>query len=229
MIKKWDAKNAYDENSGDGSKPAYPSEYMVRIFASSYFSKIAGKSLRPGMRVIEVGAGFSNQLRFFLDRGLEGVAVDVNPEMCKLAKSSLEAFGYPKTQVIEGTNDCIPVDDEKFDILLSMRALHYQRNEQEVHAALKEFGRVLKVGGICFIQTTGPKDEFRATAIKHAPLSWRVNDYNFRSGDDHGFFDDEAHLNFVCSKYFSTVETGRLTEEYPSGAHMDHLIAVCRK
>jgi SAM-dependent methyltransferase len=228
LLDKWNAKNSLDTKVGDGVAPAYPNEYMVRVFASEYFSKLAGRSLRRTQKVLDVGTGFANHLRYFLDRGLDAVAVDVNDEMCAGAKKNLERFGYSQIPVLVGTSDKLPVGDGEFDILLSMRSLHYQPDAAAIRRALKEFHRVLKPGGLVFIQTTGPDDEFRASAKRKGELCWHVEDYNFRSGFDHGFFDDEDHIGRVCREFFESVETGRLTEKYPD-SKMDHLIAICRK
>ena len=178
---------------------------------------------------MDVGTGFGNQLRFFLERGCEATAVDTSDTYLDIARENFKFFGFPEVTTLIGKNDQIPVPDESFDVLLSMRAVHYQPNLEAMEAAFKEFNRVLKKGGIAFIQTTGPRDEFRATAERKSECCWLVKDYGFRSGHDIGFFDDETHLKNFASRYFSEVETGTLYERYPRQSTFELMSAVCRK
>ena len=60
-------------------------------------------------------------------------------------------------QLIYGTNQKIPFDDNMFDALVSWDVLHYEGNDANYHLALKEYQRVLKPGGRLFLSTVAPK------------------------------------------------------------------------
>lgn len=106
--------------------------------------------LKPGMRVIEIGAGTG---RYSLALAREGYHVDA----VELVERNIEVF---KSKM--RTDECVRImqgnamdlsmyEDETFDITLSLGPMYHLFEEDNKMKALEEAIRVTKKGGIIFI------------------------------------------------------------------------------
>jgi len=96
-------------------------------------------ALRPGERVLDVGAGTGVSTVEFLDEGADAVGTDISLGM--LAAGRLARPGVP---LLAGDALALPFADEVFDAVTISFAL---RNVADPVAALREMRRVTRPGG----------------------------------------------------------------------------------
>ena len=231
----WNNENAVDKKSNNGRQPEWPLEYMVRIFSSKMFSSLGNIYNKAPLdlfgnnpKVIDIGAGCANHLRFFLNNDCKCTAVDVSEDMCNLAKSSLEKFGFHDVPVLLGNCENVPVEDNSQDIALVMRSIHYSNGKEGMLKSLNELKRILKPNGISFIQTIGSEDDLKKNSTRLDEFKYRIDDYEFRSGKYMALFDDDKHFENTLKEFFPHVEIGELSEKY-FDIRFSHYIALCQK
>lgn len=107
-------------------RPSYPPEAIDWL-------------LPTGARnVLDLGAGTGKLTTRLVERGLDVVAVDPIPEMLEVLRASL-----PKTLVLLGTAEEIPLEDNSVDAVLVAQAWHWV----DPTRAIPEVARVLRPGG----------------------------------------------------------------------------------
>lgn len=96
--------------------------------------------------VVDVGCGSGYSLPKLAQRFAprELVGVDIDPEMLRCARAEAERAGVA-VKLVEAANTRMPLDDASVDLLFCHQTFHHLV-EQE--AALAEFLRVLKPGGL---------------------------------------------------------------------------------
>lgn len=111
-------------------RPGYPPE------VAGWLRDVLG--VRPGIRVLDLGAGTGKFLPWLLQAGPDVIAVEPVAEMrARLAEA------YPEVQALGGTAEQIPLPDESIDVVVCAQAFHWFATAQ----ALAEIRRVLKPGG----------------------------------------------------------------------------------
>jgi ubiquinone/menaquinone biosynthesis C-methylase UbiE len=91
--------------------------------------------LRAGQRVLEVGCGVGHLTRRLLDRGIDIIGIDANPNAAEVAGND---------RVLTMRAESLAFDDESFDVVLSVHALEHI---PDLEGALEEMERVLRRGG----------------------------------------------------------------------------------
>jgi ubiquinone/menaquinone biosynthesis C-methylase UbiE len=101
-------------------------------------------SIKSGERILDLGAG-TGRLAFLLhQKGASVVALDVSPNMLRIAKS--KAVGKQKNEIefVLGDAYNLPFIPEAFDAVVSLRVFAHLPNKVKV---LNEIYRVLKIHG----------------------------------------------------------------------------------
>lgn len=93
--------------------------------------------MRPGARVLEIGAGTGEQANELRRRGFDVVAIDV-PSSNYAADRSADVIDYDGRQ--------IPLPDASVDIVFSSNTLEHVPDLAQMH---REIARVLRPGGYC--------------------------------------------------------------------------------
>jgi SAM-dependent methyltransferase len=96
----------------------------------------------PAMRVLEAGCGSGRLLDDLHDYG-HVTGLDLNPDSVEVARSRGHA------DVVQGPVEELPWEDETFDLVISLDMVEHTVDDR---AALRELGRVTKVGGL-FLMT----------------------------------------------------------------------------
>src|SRR3569833_1420898 len=113
---------------------------------------IARADLRAGQVVVDYGCGPGGLMLELARRiGPEGHVhgVDLNAEFTKRARTALAREGFEgRTTVHHVSDDRVPLEDLSVDRLICKNVLEYV---PDVAAALAEFHRVLKPGGIAHL------------------------------------------------------------------------------
>ena len=109
---------------------------------------IAAYGIRPGMRILDVGAGKGFLLHDFLEAvpGVEVHGIDISRYGIE---HSIESV---KEKIVEGTAAKLPFNDKYFDLVISINTLHNLYID-ELFSALKEIERVGRAGKYICVET----------------------------------------------------------------------------
>lgn len=212
----WTKDNVERRWPVDFIPPAWPHEAMVKLFSSRKMSKLGGRFLdmqKP--LVFEVGCMHGTALRFFHERGARVSGSEVTKDMVDRTISNCSRFGIEDAAIDVGHNRSLPAEDQSVDVLVSINTLHYDSGTG-VARALKEFRRVLKPGGIAFIETAGADHFVRKNEVRLGEFKCKPVFGDFRDGQTFGMFDDLSHYERTLRGVFSEVEVGRALEQYPN-------------
>ncbi len=134
------------------------------------------------VRVLEIGAGTGKDSRFFLENGLDVVAVDLSPKMVEFCRSK-----GVDARLMDMAEADFP--DASFDAVYSMNSLlHIPKDEMP--SLLGNINRILSPGGLFYIGIHGGRD--------HEGI-WERDSY--RPQRFFSFYSD-AHLQQVVSAVF---------------------------
>lgn len=118
---------------------------------------LQGLRLSPGMIVLDFGAGGGWLSRWLSQLGCRMILLDVAPTALKIAREAyrrLPPIGdVPPPSFVAFDGRTIPLDDGSIDRIICFDAFHHAVDPGGV---LKEFGRILKRGGLAAFAEPGP-------------------------------------------------------------------------
>jgi len=138
-LKKYYEK--YDEDARLGSKRG-----RVEFLTTVHYIK---KYLKPGMRILEIGAGTGRYSHYFARNGYEVDAVE-------LMECNIEVFRKntdPTEKITIRRGDAIDLNDfpgDAYDLVLLLGPMYHLYTRKDQKAALSEALRVTKKNGIVF-------------------------------------------------------------------------------
>jgi SAM-dependent methyltransferase len=119
---------------------------------------LQGLRLVPGMTVLEFGAGTGWLSRFLTQLGCRVILLDVSATALTIARDLYERqppIGErPPPQFLQFDGRRIDLEDASVERIICFDAFHHAPNPDDV---LREFGRVLKPGGIAAFAEPGPR------------------------------------------------------------------------
>ena len=134
---------------------------------------LQGLRLTAGMTVLEFGAGSGWLSRFLTQLGCRVILLDVSPSALAIAREVYERLPIigerPRPQFLTFDGRSIDLPDGSVDRILSFHAFHHVPNPD---AVLREFGRLLKPGGIAGFVEPGsrhshdPQSQFEMRAYR---------------------------------------------------------------
>lgn len=119
---------------------------MVEFITTVHYVE---KYLKPGMRILEIGAGTGRYSHYFARKGYEVDAVELmecNIEVCKANTEPGEKITIQQGDAI----DLRQIASEQYDITLLLGPMYHLYTEEDQKAAMSEAIRVTKKGGIVF-------------------------------------------------------------------------------
>jgi 2-polyprenyl-3-methyl-5-hydroxy-6-metoxy-1,4-benzoquinol methylase len=109
---------------------------------------IANLPLKPGMKVLEMGAGWGNLSLAMALLGASVTAVEINPDFCKLIEHRLHVHGRSISVVHEDFVSFAEKPGESYDIVVFEASFHHCSDHLRLLAALAK--RLNKGGTIVF-------------------------------------------------------------------------------
>lgn len=206
-IESW---SKFHQDRIQSNYPLWPSEVMVKILFGNYLEN--KPKLDRGMRVLDVGCGFGNNLLPFYVKGLNCFGCEISSDIIEVVKKTLSERSI-EVDLVVGENRKLPYPDNHFDLLISNNVIHYEGTEENIISALNEYRRVLKTDGSLFLMTTGPEHSIYQTSRFLGGQRFQVSNYDFRNGEIYFYFDNEKKLRFYLDKFYRKVETGRVQEK----------------
>ena len=109
--------------------------------------------LPKGARVLDVGCSFGKDCKFFVNKGFEAYGIDLSKNMIKEARKYEKRAKY---YVMDIRN--LKFQNNYFDGIWCCATIHHLK-KKDVPKALNEFYRVLKKGGILYVDAKHGKRE----------------------------------------------------------------------
>ncbi len=171
-----DALRSYHEDRAyDTNAPWFASSVQTNTtyvaerfgFVKNALMNHAGIESLSGLSMLDAGTGFGTMLIYIaLTQNIEkGIGLDLNDGFLESAKSIVrdlpELQGTISFQ--QGDMRNINLDESSFDFVLCNNAILYFTEDQDFHAALSSFYRVLKPGGAVVVYYPNrwyPKEQF---------------------------------------------------------------------
>jgi ubiquinone/menaquinone biosynthesis C-methylase UbiE len=168
----------------DGERAARQYDAMAEDYAAdnatgsfnAYYERPATISLLgdvTGRRVLEIGCGAGPLTSWLVDHGATVTAMDVSPEMLRLARQRLADRA---TFVVADLERPLSfASDGDFDLVVASLVLHYVKDWE---AVLREFARVLSPGGEVVFSTHHPTMDWKLHsfddyfAVKQVSETW---------------------------------------------------------
>jgi len=124
----------------------------------AFATLLQGLQLTPGTTVLEFGAGTGWLSRFLTQLGCRVILLDVSATALKIARALYEKQppigDRPAPQFLQFDGRHIDLPDASVERIICFDAFHHAPNPDDV---LREFGRVLKPGGIAAFAEPGPR------------------------------------------------------------------------
>lgn len=205
--------------------PKYPNEAILKLFFGSYLKH--KPVCKKGQKLLDVGCGFGQNFKPFLEKGMQCFGVEVDQSICDITNKIFEQEGLV-VDVRHGHNRDLPFKDGYFDYVLSVNAIHYESDEKLMREAIAEHARVLKKGGKLFLMTVGPEHTIYKRAKCLGNHRYEITDFDFRNGSIYFYFDNLKYLELYLQPHFNTIELGNVTENLMQ-MPLDFLVAVATK
>lgn len=131
-------------------------------------------SLRPGVRVLEIGSGRGTMLQFLISQGYEARGVEHDPDQIEKCR---ERYGDLPVERTESAD--LPFPDASFDVVLSFDVFEHIPDSDH---HLREVQRVLRDGGEYLLQTPNKWTNSVFETIRWRSLtSWRAGHCSLHS------------------------------------------------
>ena len=116
------------------------------------------KLLKKGSKVLDAGCGTGRHAVYLAEKGFEVHAFDMDKAAVETAKKAVKDAGFNADITVHDVTNPLSYDSGYFDLILSTRVLgHFVI--ADIRKIFKELDRVLKSGGIIFIQVPGEEYE----------------------------------------------------------------------
>lgn len=130
----------------------YPNENLIR-----YFKKYLG-SIRQ-QHVLDIGFGTGTDLMSLARAGAECYGIEVSEEVKQRALERFHDEGL-NAELYGASHYLYKLDQNNFDFIYSLEALHYLASRQEIERALEQCHRLLRSGGHIVVSMPTPRHFF---------------------------------------------------------------------
>ena len=131
----------YDEDARLFSDRGHNVEYLTTM-------RYIQKFLKPGAKILEIGAATGRYSITLAKMGYEVTAVDLVPHHIEIMKSKTRHLKNFKCMVADAL-DLNMFEDQSFDMVLNFGPMYHLFHQKDKNQAIKETLRVAKKNGIC--------------------------------------------------------------------------------
>jgi SAM-dependent methyltransferase len=124
----------------------------------TYEAALEHVDLHPGHAVLDIGCGVGAFLRLVTERGARAFGLDASEGLIELARERL-----PDADLRVGEMEELPYQDDSFDLVTGFNSFFFAT---DIVNALREAGRVAKVGAPILVQVWGPHERNDLEAMK---------------------------------------------------------------
>ncbi len=188
----WDRRSADDtaaleavDNSG--------SETVARATGKHTADAVAtAVALTAEDCVLELGCGAARIGRELVERCRQWIGVDISPNMIRVAERRLAGHDNARLALLERTSLSV-IDSNSVDKAYSVAVLCHM-DKEDLFLYLRELARVLKPGGLAYVETWNLAD----------PVGWQrwMYEVNYWDRSDHGQRKDVARNQFCVAEEF---------------------------
>ena len=184
---------------------------------SLFSSEVIGCFPRQG-KILELGAGFGQDSRFFAEHEYDVVSTDFADSALRLCAAVTPQTLKPRVTFVKlDMSSGLPFPDASFDVVYAHLALHYF-DKTTTFAIVGEVKRVLKEGGVFAFLVNSTKDPGYGTGI-------RIEQDFFRIDEDIGtvskrYFSVDTIKQFLVG--FKTIlldDSGKAYHKSADGSH----------
>lgn len=108
------------------------------------------KISKPTDVMLDIGCGTAKKLKDIAPQVHHIFGLEPGEQMLEQAKENIKLWGVDNITLVKGTGEALPFEDNKFDIVTCMLAVHDTR----------EIWRVLKPGGVAILEKIGDRDKW---------------------------------------------------------------------
>ena len=138
IVKKYSAD---DEDARLVSDRAHNMEYLTTM-------RYVQKFLKPGAKILEIGAATGRYSIALAKMGYDVTAVDLTPKYVEIMKQKTRRLKNFKCMVADAL-DLKMFEDGAFDMVLNFGPMYHLFNKKDVRQAVGETIRVAKKNGVC--------------------------------------------------------------------------------
>lgn len=131
----------YDEDNRLVSDRGHNVEYLTTM-------RYIQKFLKPGAKILEIGAATGRYSITLAQMGYDVTAVDLTPKNVEIMKSKSKQLKNFNCMVADAL-DLSMFKDKTFDMVLNLGPMYHLFNKKDKNKAISETIRIAKKGGIC--------------------------------------------------------------------------------
>ena len=136
-----DKYSTYDEDSRLISDRGHYVEYLTTM-------RYIQKFLKPGAKILEIGAATGRYSVTLAEQGYEVTAVDITPKYVEIMETKARQLKNFQCRIAD-VLDLNMFEDNSFDVVLNFGPMYHLFHKKDKERAVKETLRVAKKKGIC--------------------------------------------------------------------------------
>ena len=160
----------YDEDSRLVQDRAHNVEYLTTMH---YIQKF----LKPGMKILEIGAATGRYSLALAKMGYNVTAVDLTPKHVEIMKRKSKRLKNFQCMVADAL-DLSMFKDGSFDMVLNFGPMYHLFNEKDKKQAIKETIRITKKSGLCMFAYLSHSAIMAAYGLRKGNAAYILNFMN---------------------------------------------------